>query len=74
MRSVPVIVLVMIALLGCAAKEPEIPPVPPPPEDLSVWTLPELVQPPSMPEIPTHQGDDKPTAAEKVYDFVRGWR
>ncbi len=73
MRSVPVIVLVMIALLGCAAKEPEIPPVPPPPEDLSVWTLPELVQPPSMPEIPTHQGDDKPTAAEKVYDFVRGW-
>jgi type IV secretory pathway VirB9-like protein len=41
-------------LVGCEPKEPPGPPVAPPPEDLSMWTLPELVQvepPPPRPVV-----------------------
>jgi hypothetical protein len=38
----------LVLLLGCE-KEVVLPPVPPPPEDLSTWSVPELVQPPPPP-------------------------
>jgi P-type conjugative transfer protein TrbG len=58
-------------LLGCTKEEP-LPPVPPPPEDLSNWSVPELVQPEIQTAMPQPLKDDKPTAAEHVYDFVPG--
>src|SRR5262249_47656733 len=67
--------VLMLALLWSCAQEAPPPPVPPPPEDLSTWTVPELVQPP--PEPPpvlavVEAPPAKPTAAEKVYQYVPG--
>ncbi|HSX78178.1 MAG TPA: hypothetical protein VLQ80_06360 [Candidatus Saccharimonadia bacterium] len=57
--------------VGCAHEEPP-PPVPLPPEDLSTWSVPELVQP-LNPESPTPPPlETKPTAAEKVYPYAPG--
>lgn len=63
----------LLALLwGCAAP-PEVPVVPPPPEDLSTWTVPELIQPlPPAPDASMQALDVKPTAAEKVYAYTPG--
>ena len=64
--------VILLLLLGCE-KGPEVPVVPPPPEDLSTWTVPELVQPTS--EIPPPApvpAEEKPTAAERVYPFTPG--
>jgi|SRR6266702_331057 len=69
LRYGPIIVLGML-LLGCT-HEDAVPPVPPPPEDLSTWTVPELVQPPPS-ETPGMPGEAKPTAAEKVYAYIAG--
>jgi type IV secretory pathway VirB9-like protein len=62
----------LLLSLGCAAKETPLPPVPPSPEDLSTWSLPELVQPP--PETPPVLAapPEKPTPAEQVLDFAAG--
>jgi hypothetical protein len=58
------IIALGLALLGCPHEEPP-PPVAPPPEDLSTWTVPELVQPPK-PETPAlSSAESKSTAAEK---------
>ena len=64
--------LVLLLLLGCA-KTPELPAVPPPPEDLSTWSVPALVQPPpaSEPEQPA-PAPEKSTPAEQVYPFAPG--
>ena len=63
--------LMLGLLVGCAHTEP-LPPVPPPPEDLSTWTVPEVVQPPlSASEVPA-PAPDKPTAAERVFAFTPG--
>src|SRR5262245_55932323 len=73
MRYASVIVLVMVSLLvGCQKEEP-LPQVPPPPEDLSTWSVPELVQPPP-PETPPAQSppQEKTTPAEQVLDFAAG--
>src|SRR2546429_1991845 len=71
LRYGPIIVLGML-LLGCT-HEDAVPPVPPPPEDLSTWSVPELVQPPP-PETPTAQSppQEKTTPAEQVLDFAAG--
>ena len=50
MRRVAVLI-VLVWLVGCAHEEPAPPPVPLAPEDLSTWSVPELVQPPA-PEPP----------------------
>jgi type IV secretion system protein VirB9 len=66
-------VAVMVAVLvGCHTEEP-LPPVPPSPEDLSTWSVPELVQPPA-PETPTAQSpaQEQPTPAAQVLDFTPG--
>src|SRR5215470_6509561 len=66
-----VVVLMLLLALGCAHEAPPAP-VPPPPEDLSTWTVPEVVQPPApLPTAPP-LGKDKPTAAEKVYAYTPG--
>jgi type IV secretion system protein TrbG len=65
--------LVLLLCWGCEKKE-EVPVVPPPPEDLSTWTVPELVQP----ERHTPRADVARPAkipagpAEKVYDYKLG--
>jgi type IV secretory pathway VirB9-like protein len=65
-----VMLLVCVALAGCATKDDTPPPVPPMPEDLSVWTVPELVQP----DAPLAATERKrpATAAETVYDYAPG--
>ena len=63
----------LLLSLGCAAKEEPLPPVPPAPEDLSTWSVPELVQPPT-PETPLHapSAQEKATPAEQILDFAPG--
>jgi type IV secretion system protein TrbG len=66
-----ILLLLLLAwLLGCHKEEP-LPPVPPSPEDLSTWSVPELVQPPP-PETPppATAPQEKPTQAEQVLDFA----
>src|SRR5437870_611321 len=73
MRYMSVMVAVLVALLvGCQKEEP-LPQVPPPAEDLSTWSVPELVQPPP-PETPASQSPppEKTTPAEQVLDFAAG--
>lgn len=72
MRFVPVtLVVCLLALGGCQPSSPPEPPVTPPPEDLSQWTLPELVQAATSPaESPPPARPA--SAAEKVYAFTPG--
>jgi type IV secretory pathway VirB9-like protein len=65
-----VMLLVWLALAGCATKDETLPPVPPMPEDLSVWTVPELVQPDDAQRLAERKRPA--TAAETVYDYVPG--
>src|SRR5215472_536914 len=66
-----VVVLMLLLALGCVHEAPPAP-VPPPPEDLSTWTVPEVVQPPApLPTAPPLV-QEKPTAAEKVYAYTPG--
>src|SRR5262245_61778073 len=59
-----------VLLISCAHEEP-LPPVAPPPEDLSQWTIPELVQPP--PEKPRLSPSRAPVGpSEKVFDYTPG--
>lgn len=59
-------------LSGCTHEAP-LPPVPPAPDDLSSWTVPELVAPPpEPPAAPPPPPEEKPTAAEKVYAYTPG--
>jgi type IV secretion system protein VirB9 len=62
----------LLLTLGCHKEEP-LPPVPPSPEDLSTWSVPELVQPPP-PETPppTAPVEKPPTTAEQLLDFAPG--
>jgi P-type conjugative transfer protein TrbG len=69
--SVLLLLLLLAVLLGCAHEEP-LPPVPPHPEDLSTWSVPELVQPtPEEPPAPTPVAE-KPTSAEQVHTYTPG--
>ena len=61
--------VVLLLVMGCEhAAQPPI--VPPPPEDLSTWSVPELVQPPAPPT--PAPAEEKATAGEKVYAFTPG--
>src|SRR2546423_15188398 len=64
-------VLLLLLLLGCQHAV-ELPSVPLPPEDLSTWAVPELVQPPTPAREAPVTPEDKPTAAEKIYLFTPG--
>jgi type IV secretory pathway VirB9-like protein len=65
-------VALTLLILGCTQEAPPLPPVPPPPEDLSLWAVPELVQPPRQVAPHPPLREPKPTAAEKIYDFTPG--
>ena len=69
----PTVCLLALLLVGCAKEAPPPPPVPPAPEDLSTWSLPELVPPPApeTPPVPPPT-PEKPTPAEQVLDFTPG--
>src|ERR1043165_4725570 len=58
-------------LLGCQHAQTR-PPVPPPPEDLSTWAVPELVQPPPAPTPEPAPVPEKGSSAEQVYTFTPG--
>jgi type IV secretion system protein TrbG len=58
--------------VGCAAKEEPLPPLPPMPEDLSTWTVPELVQPP-RPDPQAALAQIRPaTKEEQLVEFKEG--
>jgi type IV secretion system protein VirB9 len=59
-------------LLGCAKEPPALPPVPSSPEDLSTWSVPELVQPPPSESPGATPPQEKPTVGEQILDFVPG--
>lgn len=56
--------------VGCAHKEEPLPPLPPMPEDLSAWTVPELVQPPKP--DPTAVKVRPATKEEHLVEFKEG--
>ena len=67
-----ILALLLLVALGCSHEQP-LPPVPPPPEDLSSWSLPELVQAPEPEaEAPKPPKEPQPTPAEKIFDFAPG--
>jgi len=62
------VVVLLIGLLGCTQEAPVPPPVPAAPDDLSTWSVPQLVQPPPEAVVPaTSTPEAKPTPAEQVY-------
>jgi type IV secretory pathway VirB9-like protein len=67
-----VLLLVLVLLSGCQHKEEPLPPTAPPPEDLSTWTAPALVQPePAQPQ-PVKPVKLPAGTSEKVYDYKPG--
>lgn len=64
--------IVSVGLAGCMPPDAPLPPVPPPAEDLSTWTVPELVQPrtPVRPVAILPLRDRPPTKAEQVTPFT----
>src|SRR5262249_17502723 len=72
MRWLALLIVPVVSVLGCARHEAAPPLPPPPPEDLSTWTVPALVQPPSPVPLPPAPGEDTPTAAEKAYPYTPG--
>jgi type IV secretion system protein VirB9 len=62
----------LLALGACQQGPPPEPEAVPPAEDLSQWTLPELVQPEPPPDAPPPPAHRPAAAAEKVYDFTPG--
>jgi type IV secretory pathway VirB9-like protein len=58
--------------LGCAHKEEGLPPLPPMPDDLSAWTVPELVQP-TKPDPQAVLAQVRPaTKEEQLVEFKEG--
>jgi hypothetical protein len=68
------LLLLTCLLLGCEPKNPPEPPVAPPAEDLSTWTVPTLVQPPARQPLPQAVRPVNLPAGpdEKVYKFIPG--
>jgi type IV secretory pathway VirB9-like protein len=64
----------LLFLAGCQPKEEPLPPTVPPPEDLSFWTVPELVQPAHQhPKLQVAWPAKIPAGTnEKVYDYKPG--
>lgn len=72
MRYVVCGVILSVGLAGCTLPAPPSPPVSPPLEDLSTWTVPDVVQPQKLPVPPRRQQERKPTKAEQVSLFTEG--
>jgi type IV secretion system protein VirB9 len=67
-------VLLVCLVAGCQPHEEPVPPTVPPPEDLSTWSVPELVQPEHHTSKPQVAPSAKipAGAAEKVVDYAPG--
>jgi type IV secretion system protein VirB9 len=61
-----------LLLAGCTQDAPPPPPVPPAPEDLSTWAVPELVQPSPRPVPVPAPPKDTPTSVEEILDYAPG--
>ena len=73
MRTRPLTLVVYLLLVGgCQPSPPPEPPVAPPAEDLSHWTVPTLVQPPARKPLPQVASTRPGTETEKVYEYVPG--
>jgi type IV secretory pathway VirB9-like protein len=73
MRFLPLMLVVcLLALNSCQKGPPPEPEAEPPAEDLSQWTLPELVEPEPRRPFPEAPWPRPASAAEKVYDFAPG--
>src|SRR5919198_3477896 len=73
MRRCIRLLLLLMCLCGCHHTEEPLPPVPPAPEDLSTWSVPELVQPPPAETPPPASApQEKLTPAEQVLAFAPG--
>ena len=75
MRTLPFTLVVCLLLAGgCQQGPPPEPPVGPPAEDLSHWTVPALIQPEEREPSPQARktAPRRATEAEKVYDYVPG--
>src|SRR5262245_10682180 len=71
MRWSLLLLILVLLLLSCHHEEPP-PPVPNAPEDLSTWSVPELVQPPAEAPPAVAEPAEKPTPAEQVLTFTPG--
>jgi type IV secretory pathway VirB9-like protein len=73
-KTVGLLLLLGLSLggLGCAAKEEPLPPVPPMAEDLSTWSVPELVQPPKAPWGAQRDAARPATKEEQVVEYLPG--
>ena len=66
---------VLLLLLGCTQEPPPLPPVPNAPDDLSTWSVPELVQPPAPPPEPVPEPvapKSKQPSAEQIFEYAPG--
>ena len=73
MRTRPLTLVVYLLLVaGCQPTTPPEPPVAPPAEDLSHWTVPTLVQATSRKPVPQVPWTRPGTETEKVYEYVPG--
>jgi type IV secretion system protein VirB9 len=64
------LVVPLLLVLGCAHAEKP-PAGAPPADDLSTWSVPELMQPPMAPSMPPRT-EEKPFPGEKVYPYAPG--
>jgi type IV secretory pathway VirB9-like protein len=64
--------LSMALYWGCTQEVPPPEATPPPPEDLSTWSAPALVQQSAQVRQTPVSEEPKPTPAEKLYDFASG--
>jgi P-type conjugative transfer protein TrbG len=71
MRTRGMALVLAFVVVGCTQEAP-LPPVPPAPEDLSTWSVPQLVQPPAEDPPPAPVEPEKPTPAEKILAFAPG--
>jgi type IV secretion system protein VirB9 len=73
-RRLTLSLLALALLSSCQPHEEPVPPTVPPPEDLSTWTVPELVQPEERKPLAERPRPVKVPAgaAEKVYDYAPG--
>jgi type IV secretion system protein VirB9 len=66
------LVPIVCLFVGCQMGDPPQPPVPPPPEDISTWTVPELVHPPAKRTPVPVLAEAPPGKAETVQSFEPG--
>ena len=67
-----VLIGTLFLVAACTQEPPPPPPVPHAPEDLSTWSIPEIVTPPTPEPEPVKAVEEKPAPGEKVLEFAPG--